>query len=210
MCPPKSEKTRPVMEQLQVLITGVEAGISRDAVRLLAANGACVTAVSGDAEELACFERDVSLYRTQVQAVCVDMADPRALSVFERNLRFFGRLPHIMICCCGKPHGRRRQVEKAKRSACPAGLAIEALQPSLVLHADQPQGSVLGRTLATLRAPTLAALLERAPGRGVFEPAAEAPFVRLGAHLYALRRRFETLPARQPKASPSGRSLVPA
>lgn len=170
------------MDNLQVLVTGVGSSISRDAVRALADQGAMVTAIDGNADRLARFERDLSLYRTQVQATYLDLARASEIRVFEKNLRFFGRLPHVLVCCCDSA------LMQAGTCACASNTAADILQPSLFLHAAPVARSRVRRRLSTIGRPTLNSLLARRPGRGLFEPYARIPYVRLGSHLYSLSR----------------------
>lgn len=175
------------MDNLQVLVTGVGSSISRDAVRALADQGAMVTAIDGDADRLARFERDLSLYRTQVQATYLDLGKASEVRVFEKNLRFFGRLPHVLVCCCDSAG------MQAGTCACASNTAADILQPSLFLHAAPVARSRVRRRLSTFGRPTLTNLLARRPGRGLFEPYARIPFVRLGSHLYSLSRGASAL-----------------
>lgn len=176
---------------LNVLVTGVEASLSRDVVRLFSGQGASVMAADADARKLGRLERDVSLYRACVEAAPINTASVSELRLFEENLRLLGKLPHVMICCC-PAHKARRQVGTAKSSAvCAGALAAQILQPSLFLHLEPNRAGLLGRALSVLAHPTLLAVLERKPGRGIFNPDAFTPYVRIASHIYSLRRQMD-------------------
>ncbi|MBS0411803.1 MAG: hypothetical protein JSR86_17935 [Proteobacteria bacterium] len=181
------------LESLNVLVTGIEASHSRDVVRLFSAQGASVMAADGDARKLSRLERDVALYRAKVEAAPINIASASELRLFEDNLRLLGRLPHLMICCC-PAHGAGRRGGSTKFTAkapaeCVGALAARILQPSLFLHLEAGRPGIIGRALSVLAHPTLLAVLERKPGRGVFDPDAFTPYVRIAAHVYSLRRQ---------------------
>ena len=112
--------TAPVLEKLQVLVTGVDAAIARDVARLVAGEGASVLAADRDPATLSRLERDLGLYRTRIETAAVDLASQAEVRLWESALAAFGRLPHVMICCCGSP--ARRPTRDAAASAA-AGLA---------------------------------------------------------------------------------------
>ena len=195
----------PVLEKLHVLVTGVDAAIARDVARLVAGEGACVIAADRDAAKLSRLERDLGLYRTRIETAAVDLASQPEVRLWEESLAAFGRLPHLMICCCGSPgrHVTSRQpgriaargahpdsvaLSEAPRTRCPATIAERVLQPTLFLHAEPTRRSVFDRALAALRHPTLRGLLERAPGRSVFSPERAIGYVRIASQIYSLRR----------------------
>jgi hypothetical protein len=190
------------LDKLQVMVIGVDAAIARDVVRLVIAEGASVIAADRDAAKLARLDRDVGLYRTCVETAVIDLASAGEVRLWETTLRAFGRLPHLMICCCGSPacppftpaRGRSRRpsgdvaLSEHRTKNCPARFAEQMLQPTLFLHAEPLRRSVFDRALAVLRHPTLRGLLERAPGRDVFNPETPIPYVRIASRLYSLRR----------------------
>lgn len=188
------------LESLNVLVTGIEASHSRDVVRLFSAQGASVMAADGDARKLSRLERDVALYRAKVEAAPINIASASELRLFEDNLRLLGRLPHLMICCCpahgagqrtaraGKPGTGKREAFQAS-AECAGALAARILQPSLFLHLEAGRAGIIGRALSVLAHPTLLAVLERKPGRGIFNPDVFTPYVRIAAHVYSLRRQ---------------------
>src|SRR5215469_14126637 len=93
----------PVLEKLQVVVTGVDAAIARDVTRLIADDGAAVIAADRDPARLARLERDLGLYRTRVEIAPVDLGSQAEVRLWEASLAGFGRLPHVMICCCCSP-----------------------------------------------------------------------------------------------------------
>lgn len=196
----------PVLEKLQVVVTGVDAAIARDVARLVVAEGASVVAADRDPTRLARFERDLGLYRTRIETAPVDLGSQAEVRLWEESLAAFGRLPHVLICCCGSSApppasaAPRRTAERGgqpddvalsegRRPRCPAAIAERVLQPTLFLHAEPTRRSVFDRALAVLRHPTLRGLLERAPGRSVFSPEQQVPYVRIASQLYSLHRR---------------------
>ena len=194
------------LDKLHVLVTGVDAAIARDVVRLLVAEGASVIAADKDAGKLARLDRDVGLYRTRVETAAVDLANAGEVKLWEASLRAFGRLPHLMICCCGSPAcradptppGRRPRgsvddvaLSEQKVRGCSAQVAQQVLAPTLFLHAEPLRRSAFNRALSALRHPTLRGVLDRAPGRGVFNPEAAIPYVRIASHLYSMRRQLD-------------------
>ena len=209
----------PVLEKLQVVVTGVDAAIARDVARLVVAEGANVIAADRDPARLARLERDLGLYRTRVETAPVDLGSQAEVRLWEESLAAFGRLPHVMICCCGSPApatnpprargARGRQpddvtLSEGRRPRCPATIAERVLQPTLFLHAEPARRSVFDRALAVLRHPTLRGLLERAPGRSVFSPEQQVPYVRIASQLYSLRRQTlnDTPPGRRIRLIP--------
>ncbi|HEX3407829.1 MAG TPA: SDR family NAD(P)-dependent oxidoreductase, partial [Caulobacteraceae bacterium] len=148
----------PVLEKLQVVVTGVDAAIARDVARLVAGEGASVIAADRDPARLARLERDLGLYRTQVETAVVDLGSQAEVRLWEESLAAFGRLPHVMICCCGAsapPTGSSPPTRAAARSGqpddvalsegrrprCPAAIAERVLQPTLFLHAEPTRRS---------------------------------------------------------------------
>jgi NAD(P)-dependent dehydrogenase (short-subunit alcohol dehydrogenase family) len=198
--------TAPALEKLHVLVTGVDAAIARDVARLVAGEGASVIAADREAGKLSRLERDLGLFRTRIETAAVDLGSQAEVRLWNESLAAFGRLPHLMICCCGSPPPHapvtRRPVRTASRDAqpdsvalsearrhrCPATLAERILQPTLFLHAEPTRRSVFDRALASLRHPTLRGLLERAPGRSVFSPEHAIGYVRIADRIYSLRR----------------------
>lgn len=158
-----------------MLVTGTEALVSRDVVRLLVAEGASVTAAGCDEAALARLQRDLGLYRTTVNIAAIDLFSPSEMRLFTENMQTLGRLPHIVACCCDG-------------AACPVALAASLLQPSLVLHALPSPGAGLRRAVARMSIPTLADLLHQGRRRGIFDPRATPRRVSIAGHLFALRR----------------------
>jgi len=199
--------TAPILEKLQVLVTGVDAAIARDVARLVAGEGATVIAADRDVDKLSRLERDLGLFRTRIETAAVDLGSQAEVRLWNESLAAFGRLPHLMICCCGSPapqpsaSRRPRRVSaraaqpdsvalsEARRHRCPAMIAERVLQPTLFLHAEQTRRSVFDRALSSLRHPTLRGLLERAPGRSVFSDERLIPYVRIASQIYSLRRQ---------------------
>jgi NAD(P)-dependent dehydrogenase (short-subunit alcohol dehydrogenase family) len=168
------------LENLHVLITGVEASLSRDVVRQLALHGATVTAADLDVRRLSRLHRDVSLFRAKLETAPINLGSASELKSFEDHLRLVGRLPHMQVCCCPVP-GRE----------CIGALAGQVLQPSLMLHAEPLGRGLVGRTIASLKTPTLLSVLGREPGRGLFSPHEVTPRVRIASHTYTLRRQID-------------------
>jgi hypothetical protein len=207
-----------VFEKLQVLVTGVEAAVARDVVRLIVGEGGSVLAADKDTAKLARLDRDLGLFRTPVETAQVDLASQAEMRLWEASLKGLGRLPHLMICCCGAARPVTRQADSPevvqpsdvalsehKVRNCPAILAERVLQPALFLHAQALRQSVFDRALAVIRHPTLRGVLARGPGRGVFNPAGQIPYVRIASHVYSVRRQLDAQSFR------SGRlRLVPA
>jgi hypothetical protein len=198
--------TAPVLEKLHVLVTGVDAAIARDVARLVAGEGARVVAADRDAAKLSRLERDLGLFRTRIETAAVDLGSQAEVRLWNESLAAFGRLPHLMICCCGSPAPHAAPaprsgpaasplvqpdsvaLSEARRHRCPALIAERVLQPTLFLHAEPTRRSVFDRALASLRHPTLRGLLERAPGRSVFSPEHAIGYVRIADQIYSLRR----------------------
>jgi NAD(P)-dependent dehydrogenase (short-subunit alcohol dehydrogenase family) len=208
-----------VLDQLQVLLTGVDAAIARDVARLVAAEGASVTAADRDPARLARLERDLGLYRTRIETAPVDLANQSEVRLWEQSLSALGRLPHVMICCCGaspshaiaparraaSPPPSDVALSEGRRHRCPATIAERTLQPTLFLHAEPPRRSAFDRALAVLRHPTLRGLLERAPGEGVFNAELAIPYVRIASQVYSLRRHVD---GERPPNDPSGKARL--
>ena len=144
---------------VQVLVTGIRALISRDVVHLLVAEGAQVTAADCDEGVLTRLQRDLGLYRTTANFAPIDLFSASEMRLFAANMQNLGRLPHVVVCCCGG-------------DACPAALAASLLQPSLVLHALPGGETGLRRAVAGMSISSLPDLLERGRRRGVFDPRA--------------------------------------
>jgi len=195
-------------EKLQVLITGVDAAIARDVVRLIGGDGGSVVAADKDAAKLARLDRDLGLFRTPVETAQIDLANHAEIRLWEASLRGSGRLPHLMICCCAggaaASQTKLRQVASLSDIAlsehpvrdCPGHIAERVLKPALFLHAQPLRQSVFNRALAVIRHPTLRGVLAHGPGRGVFHPAGLIPYVRIASHVYSVRRPFDGEPAR--------------
>jgi hypothetical protein len=213
-------------EKLQVLVTGVDAAIARDVVRVIVCEGASVIAADKDAAKLARLDRDLGLFRTPVETAQIDLSSPAEMRLWEASLSGSGRLPHLMICCCGGaggPAGRKGAGQVAqpsdvalsehRRPNCPGLLAERLLQPALFLHAEPLRQSVFDRALAVIRHPTLRGVLARTPGRGVFNPAGLVPYVRIASHVYSMRRQLDGAPNKDgrlrlvaPSEKPGGRA----
>jgi NAD(P)-dependent dehydrogenase (short-subunit alcohol dehydrogenase family) len=201
------------LEGLNVLVTGVEASLSRDVVRLFTAQGASVMAADNDIGKLARLERDVSLYRSRVEAAPINTGSVSEMRLFEENLRLLRKLPHLMICCCAahgpvrKGQDRTREVSAKPRPVCAGALAAQILQPSLFLHVEPVRPGALGplgKAISALAYPTLLAVLERKPGRGIFNPDAFVPYVRIASHIYSLQRQMDAAAAPQNSSGPNG------
>jgi NAD(P)-dependent dehydrogenase (short-subunit alcohol dehydrogenase family) len=192
-------------EKLQVLVTGVEATVARDVARLIVSEGGSVIAADRDAAKLARLDRDLGLYRTPIETAHIDLSNKAELRLWGESLSAFGRLPHLMICCCGaasdplsRGNGSAQAAQlsdvalgERKQRNCPGLVAQSVLQPTLFLHAEPLRRSAFDRALAVIRHPTLRGVLGRAPGRGVFNPAGLIPYVRIASHLYSIRRPFD-------------------
>ena len=166
-----------LLEQLQVLVTGVDAAIARDVVRLLVEEGASVVAADPDPAKLARLDRDVGPYHPRFETAVVDLADADEVREWEARLRRFGRAPELIVCCCGSPACARGPARRTRPSpavrdvalgehrsvGCPADVAARLLQPALFLHAGPLRRSVFDRAISVLRHPTLRGLIERAP-----------------------------------------------
>ena len=181
---------------LQVLVTGIRTLISRDVVHLLVAEGAKVTAADGDEGVLTRLQRDLGLYRTTADFAPIDLFSASEMRLFAANMQGLGRLPHLVVCCCGG-------------DACPAALASSLLQPSLVLHALPCADTGLRRAVAGMRVPSLPDLLERGRRRGVFDPRAWPRRASIAGHLFGLHRGVappERPPGGRARSPPSGRA----
>jgi NAD(P)-dependent dehydrogenase (short-subunit alcohol dehydrogenase family) len=184
----------PSLDHLQVLVTGVDAGIAGDVVRLVVAEGARVTAADRDGGRLAALHRDLGLGRNRMRAEGVDLASEIQVRIWAGELRQSGRSPQLMICCCGAPAGTRGRhrdpsdvtLSEARPADCPALAAARILGPVLFLHARPLRRSVFDRALAVLRHPTLRGVLARAPGRAAAD--ALISYVRLAPRLHPLHR----------------------
>lgn len=177
------------LEGLQVLVTGIEALISRGVARALVAEKALVTAVDGAPRILERFQRDLGLYRTTANVAAIDLFNASEMRLFAENLQSLGRLPHLVVCCCAG-------------GACPAALAVDVLQPSLVLHALPIGGARLLRAFAAMGVPSLTNLLEPDRRKGVFHTRGGPRRVSISGHLFSLRRGEEpSAPASTPPPS---------
>jgi len=163
------------LDGLQVLVTGIQALISRDVVHLLVVEGALVTAADGDEGVLARLQRDLGLYRTTADVAPIDLFSSSEMRLFAANMQGLGRLPHVIVCCCGG-------------DGCPAALAASLLQPSLVLHALPCSDTGLRRAVAGMSVPSLPDLLERSRRRGMFDSRGWPRRVSIASHVFGLRR----------------------
>jgi hypothetical protein len=191
------------LEGLQVLVTGIDALISRGVVQALVAEKALVTAVDGDPRILERFQRDIALYRTESNIAAIDLFSGSEMRLFAENLQSLGRLPHLVVCCCDG-------------GGCPAVLAAAALRPSLVLHALAASGGGLLRAFAALGVPNLPNLLEPGRRKGVFDTHGGPRRVAISGHLFSLRRgeapsgsASKPSPAARAISHAAGRLLVP-
>jgi NAD(P)-dependent dehydrogenase (short-subunit alcohol dehydrogenase family) len=183
----------PALDHLQVLVTGIDAGIAGDVVRLVVAEGARVIAADRDGSRLAALHRDLGLGRNRMRADGVDLASELQVRLWAGELRQTGRAPQLMICCCGAPAARRGRhaepgdvsLSEARPDDCPALTAARILGPALFLHARPLRRSVFDRALAVVRHPTLRGVLDRAPGRAAVD--ALIAYVRLSPRLHPLR-----------------------
>jgi NAD(P)-dependent dehydrogenase (short-subunit alcohol dehydrogenase family) len=192
-------------EKRQVLVTGVDAAIARDVVRLIVSEGGAVIAADKNPSKLARLERDLGLYRTPVEVAQIDLSSKAELRLWEDSLRAFGRLPHLMVCCCGATsHATSRgarlidstqlsdvSLRERKEGNCPGLVAESILQPTLFLHAEPLRRTAFDRALSVIRHPTLRGVLDREPGRGVFNPTGAIPYVRIASHVYSVRRQLD-------------------
>jgi len=163
------------LDGVQVLVTGIRALISRDVVHRLVAEGAQVTAADCDEGVLTRLKRDLGLYRTTADFAPIDLFSASEMHLFAANMQGLGRLPHVVVCCCGG-------------DACPAALAAALLQPSLVLHALPGGAAGLRRAVASISIPSLPDLLERGRRRGVFDPRAWPRRASIASHVFSLHR----------------------
>ena len=163
------------LNDLEVLVVGVEQLISRDVLCALVADGASVTAAAREERVLEHLQRDLGLYRTSVEVAHIDLFSASEMRLFADNLRAQRRLPHLIICC--RPNGERLMA-----------LAGPLLQPSLVLEAPPPAATRLGRAVAAMHLPSLSALLTRGRRRTLFHPQAGGRRVLIGGHVFDLRR----------------------
>ena len=108
------------LQKLQVMVIGVDTAVAREVVRLIVAEGASVIAADRDAAKLARLDRDVGLYRTRVETAVIDLASIGEVKLWEGSLRALGRLPHLMICCCGTPPCAP-EAKSSRRVRRPAG-----------------------------------------------------------------------------------------
>jgi NAD(P)-dependent dehydrogenase (short-subunit alcohol dehydrogenase family) len=192
-------------EKLQVLVTGVDAAIARDVARMIVSEGGIVVAADRDGAKLARLGRDLGLYRVSIEAAQVDLASPTEVRLWEASLSAFGRLPHLVICCCAAAVGRASRARDAsamtqptdvslsehKSRNCPAVIAERVLAPALFLHAEPLRHTAFDRAIAVIRHPTLRGVLARTPGRGVFNPAGLIPYVRIASQVYSMRRQLD-------------------
>lgn len=182
------------LDDLEILVVGIEDLISRDVIRALVAEDAVVTAAASDEESLAQLQRDLELYRTRANTAVIDLYSCSEMRLFADNLRSRRKLPHLVVCC----HAQDRR---------PAALALTFLQPSFVLDALPVATTRLGRVLATLTIPTLPDLLDGTRRRGLFDPDMGPQRVSIGAYAFIFRRWEESVV--RPSAPPPWRDLRP-
>jgi hypothetical protein len=163
------------LDNLEVLLVGVEALLSRDVARALVADGAIVTAAAGDEQSLVHLQRDLGLYHTTVNIAPIDLFSSSEMQLFADNLRGQRRLPHLIVCCNA-------------RRPYPAALALSLLQPSLVLDALPLAATRLGRAVASLNLPALPTLLETSRRPRLFDPETGPQRVLIGGHVFVARR----------------------
>jgi NAD(P)-dependent dehydrogenase (short-subunit alcohol dehydrogenase family) len=192
-------------EKLRVLVTGVDAAIARDVARLIVSEGGAVIAADRAAGTLAHLDRDLGLCQIPVETAQIDLSSKAELRLWEGSLRARGRLPHLMICCCGAgAHASSPgkgftgpaqltdvSLHERKDRSCPGLVASRVLQPALFLHAEPLRRSVFDRALSVIRRPTLGGVLSREPGRGVFDAAGATPYVRIASNLYSVGRQVD-------------------
>lgn len=192
-------------EQMQFLVTGVDAALARDVVRLIASEGGAVVAADKDAAWLGRLERDLELCRTPIETAQIDLVNQAEIRLWLGALSGLGRLPHVMICCCGASPARTPRRKGAANNTqpadvslsehpvrnCPGLTAEQILQPTLFLHAQQLRPSTFDRALAVVRQPTLRGLLARSPARGVFNAEGAIAYVRIASHRHLTRRQLD-------------------
>jgi NAD(P)-dependent dehydrogenase (short-subunit alcohol dehydrogenase family) len=163
----------PTFEKLQVLVTGVDAAITRDMLRLIICEGASVIAADKDRAKLARLDRDLGFFRTTVEIAWIDLSSTAEMRLWQASLNRVGRLPDVLVCCCGvglQPVARRRGVQRSLQLSdvvlgedhghdCPALVAARILQPALFLHAKSLRQSAF----AAIRQPTLRGVLANTP-----------------------------------------------
>jgi hypothetical protein len=71
------------LDKLKILLTGIETDASRDVMRLLASDGAIVTAADTDQTQLDRLERDAGLYRTTVDTARVELYNLSEVRLWE-------------------------------------------------------------------------------------------------------------------------------
>jgi hypothetical protein len=160
---------------LRVLIVGIEDLTSRDVIRALVADGAIVMAAACDESALASLQRDLGLYRTTIELAPIDLFSSSEMQLFADNLRAQHKLPHIIVCCLtGSPQLTL--------------LTAPFLQPSLLLDA-LPQGATrLGRAIASMNSPSLAAWLERGRRRTLLFSGSRPQRVQIAGCVFGFRR----------------------
>lgn len=168
-------ESRGRLDDLEIVVVGIEDLISRDVVRALVAEGAVVTAAASDEQALAQLQRDLELYRTRVDLAPIDLSSSSEMRLFADNLRSRRKLPHLVVCCDA-------------RNPRPAAPALAWLQPSFILDALPVAATRLARVLATLTIPTLPDLLERTRRRGLFNPDMGPQRVSIAAYPFTFRR----------------------
>jgi hypothetical protein len=160
---------------LRVFVVGLESHVSRDTVRYLVAHKARAT-VLGEDHDVDLLRRDLELARIIADLAPVETMNPAELRLVAENLRELGGLPHLIACCC-------------TRTACPLALIAPVMQPPLMLHVVSTGGGWLGAACAR----SLPSLLVR---DDLLNPAVALPRVRLGRHLFEVRRRERRPPGR--------------
>jgi NAD(P)-dependent dehydrogenase (short-subunit alcohol dehydrogenase family) len=162
-----------------VLLAGADSPVARDVARALSLDGASVLAADPHPARLTALERDLGLYGVSVETCDIDLFSVAEVRLWEDVLRAFGRLPHLIVCCCGHAG-----------AACPGRIVGDMLRPPLFLHVEPPRTGALDRTLVKLKHPSLGSLLRRGPGDGLFNPRGVSPYVHIGSQLFSVRRGF--------------------
>jgi NAD(P)-dependent dehydrogenase (short-subunit alcohol dehydrogenase family) len=181
------------LDDLQVLVLGIETPASGDMVRELVAQGARVTVAGSSQAALARLERDLGLHRAAANLGFVHLLSRSELRLLADNLQARGRRSQVAICCCaGEP--------------CASRLAVSLLRPPLTLHVLPHVPGRLRRAVASLHVPPLSALIERIGGGGLREPAAQGQRALIATHLLAPYRFDEPSAERQTARRPAART----
>ena len=197
-----------VLDELRVLLTGIEAAIARGIVRLTVAEGASVMAADGDAASPP-GSTATWVYFARVETAHVNLANQDEVKLWEGSLRAFDRLPHLLICGCNAPvcwpepampSAWRRQTSAASDVALSEwnrarlsgagrqrGSAADAV-PARRTAAPPGLQSARSRCFAPSHAP---GVLDRSPGGGAFDPDTAIPYVRTASHPYSIRRQID-------------------